>query len=202
MTDRVNSLIALYVVTIVGIFIFTIMNLHISVNVGLKVKLQGEKEPHVWFTYAFTPFMDEAIKMDWKCIAIEDVQSQHIRCHELQPGDNVQELFHRFKKAHSKALVLINTQNNYSVDSEFVKEIERGRYPIIVVTKDDGTALIRLIDAHVDQVEARLDAISMIKNSKEEEYDIVKESEIPVHKQDSPLDQQSKWSVIKFTTCK
>lgn len=164
--------------------------------IGLKVKLQGEKEPRIRFTYAYGPFMDEAVNMDWKCIANEDVQSQHIRCHELQAGDNVQELVYRFKKAHSKALVLINTQNSYSLDSEFVEKIERGRYPIVVVTKDDGAALTQLIESHVDQLEAKLDAISMVEPSKEEEYAVV---EIP---SDMPSDQQSKYSVIEFAVNK
>ena len=160
--------------------------------IGVKVKLQGEKKPRICFTYSFSPFMDKAIKMDWKCISNEDVQSQHIRCHELQSGDNICELFHQFKKAHSKALILINTQNNYSLNSEFVEELERGWYPIVVVTKDDGAALIQLIESHGDQVEAKIDAESMVMNLKEEEYDIVKESEVPSHKQEVPLDQRSK----------
>lgn len=160
--------------------------------IGLKVKVQGEKEPRICITYSFSPFMDKAIKMDWKCISNEDVQSQHIRCHELHSGDNVRELFNQFKKAHSKALILINTQNSYSLNSEFVQEIERGRYPIVVVAKDDGAALIQLIESYVDQVEAKIDTVSMVKNSKEEEYDIVKDSEVPTYKQDLPSDQQSK----------
>ena len=160
--------------------------------VGLKVKLQGEKEPRVCFTYAISPFMDKAINMDWKCISNEDVQSQHIRCHELQSGDNVFELFHQFKKAHSKALILINTQNNYSLDSEFVEKIEKGWYPIVVITKDDGAVLTQLIESHVDQVEAKIDTVSMVKYSKEEEYDIVEDSEVLSHKQELPSDQQSK----------
>ena len=142
--------------------------------------------------------------MDWKCIANDDIQSQHIRCHQLQSGDKVQELVHSFRKAHSKALVLINTQNSYSLDSEFVEEIGGRHYPIIVVTKDDGAVLTQLIDSNLHQVEAKLDTVSVVDHSKEDEFDIIKHSDVSTYEaescnQDLPSDQLSRFIVIEFT---
>ena len=53
--------------------------------------------------------------VDWTVIALEDIKCQHIRCHQLQVNDRLKELVSNFKKAHAVAVVLINTQQNYSI---------------------------------------------------------------------------------------
>ena len=59
--------------------------------------------------------------VDWKPLVIDDVESQHIRCHELQEGDELSMLVANFKAKHAKALILINTQDNYSIASQFLE---------------------------------------------------------------------------------
>ena len=59
--------------------------------------------------------------VDWKILATEDVQSQHIRCHELLPKDDLAMLVANFKQAHAKAVILINTQENYSIAPQFLE---------------------------------------------------------------------------------
>lgn len=104
--------------------------------------------------------MEKPTKLDWKYIANHDIQSQHIRCHELQPGEKVKELVSSFRKVHSKGIVLINTQNNYDLDPAFMEGMEVGRYPVVVVTKDDGAKLTQLLDSN-EQVMAKLDMIGL-----------------------------------------
>ena len=93
----------------------------------------------------------------------DEVQSQHIRCHVLQPEDNLQELVSTFKKALAKAVVLVNTQDNYTLAPEFTSGMEKSTFPVVVVTKSDGTSLVKLLESHEGQTDilARLDTEGM-----------------------------------------
>ena len=101
--------------------------------------------------------------MDWKIIVNDDIQSQHIRCHTLQPGDKIKDLVSSFRKAFAKALVLVNTQNNYTLSPELTEGLERSSFPVVIVTQSDGTSLNEFLERHFGQdVVARLDTVSMV----------------------------------------
>ena len=61
--------------------------------------------------------------VEWTTIVTKCVQSQHIHCHELLPEDDLAMLVADFKQAHAKAVILINTQENYSIVPQFLKGI-------------------------------------------------------------------------------
>ena len=65
--------------------------------------------------------MEKYVPVDWKILVTDDVQSHHIRCHELQDGDELSMLVSNFKDQHAKAVILINTQNNYSIVPQFLE---------------------------------------------------------------------------------
>ncbi len=72
--------------------------------------------------------MDKCVPVDWKILVTDDVQSQHIRCHPLQDGDELSMLVSNFKEQHAKAVILVNTQDNYSIDRQFLEgECVQGR---------------------------------------------------------------------------
>ena len=127
--------------------------------VGLKLKLQDQPHPSVCYNYALSPFVDKPVLIDWKIFVNDDIQSQHIRCHALQPGDKVKDLISSFRRALAKAVVLINTQDKYTLGPEFTKGVARGNYPIIILTKSDGSLLMDKLEEDDGQTEvlARLD---------------------------------------------
>ena len=126
---------------------------------GLKLKLQDQPHPSFCYTYALSPFIDKPVLVDWKIIVNDDIQSQHIRCHTLQPGDKVKDLISSFRKALAKAVVLINTQDNYTLAPEFTEGVAKSNYPIVILTKSDGNSLVEMLDKYYGQSEvlARLD---------------------------------------------
>lgn len=65
--------------------------------------------------------MDKCVAVDWRILTAEDVQSQHIRCHQLHPDDDLAMLVSNFKEGHAKAVILVNTQENYSIAPQFLK---------------------------------------------------------------------------------
>ncbi len=88
---------------------------------GLKLRLKGRTTLIAAYTYALFPRMDKCVPVDWKILVTDDVQSQHIRCHPLQDGDELSMLVSNFKEQHAKAVILINTQDNYSIAPQFLK---------------------------------------------------------------------------------
>ena len=89
---------------------------------GLKLRLKNCTTTQLAsYTYALYPFMDKCVAVDWKIMVTDDVQSHHIRCHQLQAGDKLSVLLSNFKKQHAKAVILINTQDNYSIVPQFLE---------------------------------------------------------------------------------
>ena len=131
--------------------------------------------------------------IDWKIIVNDDIQSQHIRCHALQPGDKVKDLISSFRKALAKAVVLINTQDNYTLAPEFTEGVAKGNYPIVILTKSDGTSLVEVLDKHYGGTEVlgRLDVEGSaleIQQQEQAEVDVSTEGSIPTKKDKSRSD--------------
>ena len=93
----------------------------IQSSVGLKLKLQDQTEPFKLFSYALFPLTDKCVPVDWKVLVSDDVESEHIRCHGLRDGDDLSMLVANFKGQHAKALILLNTQENYSIAPQFLE---------------------------------------------------------------------------------
>ena len=101
--------------------------------------------------------------MDWKILVTEDVQSQHIRCHKLSPGDDLPRLVEQFRGAYAMATVVINTENSHTLDPSYLQGSEKGSHPILVLTQHDGRQLLKLLDQYADQdVEGRVDVESTV----------------------------------------
>ena len=103
--------------------------------------------------------MTSSAAVDWKILVIEDVQSQNIRCHELKAGDQLHELLEHFQSFYTKAVVLINTQENYTLAPEFHEALSKSALPVLVLLKSDGEALLHVLDNYdCDGVYAKVDA--------------------------------------------
>ena len=111
------------------------------------MKLDDQDLPFESFTYALSPLTDKLTPVDWKLLVTEKVESQHIRCHELQAGDNLSELIASFQKAHALAVVLINTSDSYILQSSFLEETKQeSQFPVLVLTKSDGVELLKKVE--------------------------------------------------------
>ena len=127
--------------------------------------MKGQPHRSISYTYAVSPFTEKPVQIDWKIIVNnDDIECQHIRCHALQPGDSIKELVSTFKKALAKAVVLINTQDNYTLSPELTEGMEQGGFPVVILTKCDGQSLAEFLEKHYGQdVHAKLDIINTIK---------------------------------------
>ena len=126
------------------------------------MKLDGQDQPFASFTYALSPLTEKSAPVDWKLLVSEDVQSQHIRWHELQAGDDLPKLIADFQNAYAMAVVLINTTDNYSLHPSFLKGTKVSRYPVLVLTKSDGMTLMSKIEQYEENVFAKISAESFV----------------------------------------
>lgn len=64
-----------------------------------------------------------------------------------------------FRKANAKAIVLVNSEENFTFASKFETGLDKSSYPIVILTKSDGTRLVELLDNAYGQTEiyARLE---------------------------------------------
>ena len=102
--------------------------------------------------------MTKPASTDWIIIANEDVEGQHIQYHCLKSGDSVKSLAMSVKRVYGKALILVNTEDSYTLSPEFVEEVTF--LPIAVIKKSDGEIFKEFLETHED-VLGRLDKESM-----------------------------------------
>jgi len=135
---------------------------------GLQLKLDGQDQPFASFTYALSPLTKKSVPVDWKLFVAEDVQSQHIRWHELQAGDDLPKLIADFQKAYAMAVVLINTSDNYSLHPSFLKGTQSSHspltrsFPVLMLTRSDGKTLMDKIEQYEENVFAKISAESFV----------------------------------------
>ena len=99
--------------------------------------------------------------VDWQLLVEEHVEGENIRCHQLQGDDWLSPLLETFKESYSKAVVLINTSDDYNLGSNFTRGLEETHLPVVVVTKSDGDAIQRCLEQgemESEDVYARIEA--------------------------------------------
>ena len=87
-------------------------------------------------------------------------------------------------------MVLINTQDNYTLAPEFTEGVGKGNYPIVVLTKSDGSSLVEVLDKYYGQtdIHARLDVEGSaveLQQQEQTEVEVSSEGSIPT-KKDKP----------------
>ena len=116
----------------------------------------AQASPTASFTYAFSPLTTDATPMDWKLLVTENVGCQNIRCHELQAGDKLQELITGFQETNAKAVVLINTSDDYFLHPSILEGTKKSSFPVVVLTKSDGMKLLNIVEQHKGNMLAKI----------------------------------------------
>lgn len=113
---------------------------------GLKIiEQQQTKDPLNVLPYALPPFMSTAFSIDdMILLAACDIQRENIRCHKLSVKDktHLKQKLQHFKSSNSKAVILVNTEENYLPAKVFHEALKESPIPVLIVTKSDGTNLL------------------------------------------------------------
>lgn len=92
--------------------------------------------------------MEKSSPVNWLYLVAQDEETQNIRVHQLEETDNLPELLDEFStRNYAKAVVLINTEDNY-VLGDFVSHVKEVPVPTIIVTRSDGEAILKYVDQY------------------------------------------------------
>ena len=96
--------------------------------------------------------------IDWVNLAKSQVTFPNMQLYELKEGMSLGSVMSTVNSMPStKALLLINIDNTFEVNSEFHPNDENPSVPILVVTKEVGALLIELVEANPRAVEVKVE---------------------------------------------
>ena len=121
---------------------------YFSLLPGLQLSLKKHKQAFVAYNYSS---LGAISKIDWKVLAGEELECQHIRFHQLLPEDNVTALITSFKKTHAVAAVFVNIEDNTQLPFQYKldnKATERNDFLVILISSSDGAMLQDSLNQH------------------------------------------------------
>ena len=113
------------------------------VGLEIHVTMQGSYFGQM-FSCALLPEAQRFSLEGWKVLVNDNRKAENIRCHEFHKGEQLSLLLETFKKNCSKAVILINTSNDYKLPYEFTSGVEFC-LPVIVVSKSDGNRILKFL---------------------------------------------------------
>ena len=128
---------------------------------GFQLSLRRHKQAFAAYNYAS---LDMPAKIEWKVLAGEELECQHIRYHQLQPTDSLAALTTAFKTSHAVGVVFANFKDSTEVPSYFsvvTKEssgTKKSTFPVILISSSDGAMLQESLNHHdVGEIYAKME---------------------------------------------
>ena len=133
---------------------------------GLKVRLKLSSSPLQYdFDYMSAPFSLSLRMVNWVDLTANEATYPHIRLHELKEDDSLSSFMSMLASIPATlAVVLINTQDSYDLSKKFNSEEQGSPVPMLVVTKEAGQELLRLVQENTRAIEASVDLSSGAKS--------------------------------------
>ncbi len=116
----------------------------VSFYPGLKLRVQDKIMG--LFSYATFPVHERSTPVDWKLLETEDIQGEHIRCHQLLGNELLPDLFEQYRKSDTKAVILVNSVDTYRLSDDLLVGVEKPHLPVVILTKQDGTLVLECLD--------------------------------------------------------
>ena len=113
---------------------------------GLQLCVNDEEMCH-GFEYEWASIRQTPQPLDWTPVVMYDVTYEHVRCHQLQPEDDLPSLLANLDSSPgTKALLLINNENNFFIQQSLLPEDLVSMYPVLVITSESGKALTDILE--------------------------------------------------------
>ena len=156
--------------------------------------MKGEDSSQYNFAYAWSPVTQRPQKIDWIDIREDESTSPHIRCYWLCEGkeDELSTLMASIiESASTRALILVNTKDDFEVDAKFLHPNEKCGFPVAVIKQTIGQTLRKLFKNYSREVEAKMLITSVTTN--------IQAVEIIPNKAEQPQEPQGLLSIICAT---
>ena len=146
---------------------------------GLQIRVNGELLFNL--TYAWSSVTEAPHKIDWIDIRKKESTSPHIRCYwlEHQKEEEIPTLMANILESSSTAaLLLVNTKNDFEIETKFISPNEKCGFPVAVVTHEVGQTLNDVLEKHGRDVQAKLEIVSVTKNVQATEIKQLQEQQL------------------------
>ncbi len=135
---------------------------------GLMIKVTDEDEPRL-LAYSWADTVSPAPQsIDWLPVSLQEEECDHIRCHQLQHESLPVFMAALDSSTSIKAVIVINTENSYRVDTKHLPEEGKRSVPVLIVTAETGRKILDTIGKHKGKVSAKVnatDAVSLSESS-------------------------------------
>ena len=141
-----------------------------SLVAGLQLRRPKQGQPFRGFTYLPVPPRSLPISVEWRLLESGDVESEHIRVHDLQEeelendGETLIAKLQDYQTAYAKAVVIISSTDSLALPDGVSKGIEGlTGYPVVVISRNDGDRLMECLNVQYEDEEllAQLEVESM-----------------------------------------
>lgn len=117
--------------------------------------------------------MEKSSPVEWYYLVTENSETENIRLHNLQSGEQLPELLSDFQTNDAKAVVLINIEDSYELSGEFVSSVKEVPFPLLVVKKTAGEEILKFIEDDTRRLYARVDAESSVDEVGEQPHGMI-----------------------------
>ena len=131
-----------------------------SLLAGLQLRRPKQEQPFRGFSYSPVPQRSQPISVDWRVLESGDVESEHIRVHDLQEeelendGETLIATLQDYQTAHAKAVVIISLTESLALPEGVSKKIEGlAGYPVVVISRHDGDRLMECLNVQFEDEE-------------------------------------------------
>ncbi len=129
---------------------------------GLMIKVTDEDEPRL-LTYSWADTISPAPQsIDWLPVSLQEEECDHIRCHQLQPESLPILMAALDSSTSTKAVIVINTENSYQVDTKHLPEEGKHSVPVLIVTAETGRTILDTIGKHKGKVLAKVNVTDAV----------------------------------------
>ena len=127
----------------------------------MKIRLKSEATSSCrGFDYVAAPFSVSLRSVSWADLTTSEATYPHIRLYELRPGDDESLAFFMSTMASvtaTMAIVLVNSENDFTFSRKLHSEEQGPPVPVVMVTKETGTELLKLSRENFREVEAMVE---------------------------------------------
>ena len=118
--------------------------------------------------------------IDWKLISVQPIVSQHILCHQLQLGENLEHIVSSCEPDTTKALILVNSEPNFILASGHEwNDTSHPSFPVCVMQCQEGQQLLEMVQRfEVGEVLACVQSQSMTEAEARRTLSPVEESSL------------------------
>lgn len=146
---------------------------------GLQIRVKGNDYN---FNYAWSPASGCPRMVDWINIRNVESTSPHIRCYWLndeKEGELSTLMASGIDCETTVVLILVNTKDDFEVDTKFLHPNEKYGFPVAVITHSVGQNLKEIFERYDRDVEARMEITSVTTSTNIQANERPKEGEYP-----------------------